>query len=290
MKLRSFLLLLLCAAAWAAEPMVIAHRGGKALRPENTLAAFRHALRLGVPMLEFDMVVTADNEVVIHHDLRVNREICRVAEGKSAPFALIRELTLAQVRAFDCGLGPRPEFPRWQPAPGAGIPTLREVLRAFHSSPAEFLAETKMDRDGSPGFTEPDRFVELVLAEVRRLGMERRFILQSGDLRTLAAMQRRAPEVRRCLINTRRLQGRYLEAAREAGADAIMIHADFATPGEIRQLRDAGIRVYSSTANDRAAWERYRELRFDGILTDDPEGLLVFLGGRGPDKKIRSAP
>lgn len=286
----AFLLLLISTAAWAAEPMVIAHRGGKALRPENTLAAFRHAQRLGVPMLEFDMVVTADNEVVIHHDLRVNPEICRVAEGRAAPFALIRELTLAQIRAFDCGSGSRSEWPRWQPAPGAGIPTLREVLRAFRSTPVEFLAETKMDRDGSPAFVEPDRFVELVLAEVRRLGLEQRFMLQSGNIRTLAAIARRAPEVRRCLINTRRWQGRYLEAARAAAAHAIMIHADFATPGEIRQLRQAGIRVFSGTANDQAAWERYRELRFDGILTDDPAGLLAFLRGGGQDKKIRSDP
>src|SRR5262245_53080858 len=60
-----------------AEPLIIAHRGGAALRPENTVAAFENAMKLGVPVLEFDMNLTADDKIVVHHDSTLNPKICR---------------------------------------------------------------------------------------------------------------------------------------------------------------------------------------------------------------------
>ena len=56
---------------------VQAHRGGRALRPENTLAAFAHAVELGVDTLEMDLAVTNDRVVVVSHDYRLNPLLTR---------------------------------------------------------------------------------------------------------------------------------------------------------------------------------------------------------------------
>ena len=104
------------------------HRGARGLLPENTLPAFRRALELGVSTLELDLGVTRDRQVVVSHDRGIDPKVCAHADGTpvTAP-ALLRDLTLAEVQAFDCGrLNPDrkrfPEPPR-ENLPGARIPS-----------------------------------------------------------------------------------------------------------------------------------------------------------------------
>ena len=62
------------------KPLNIAHRGGAGLRPENTLAAFAHALDIGVDGFELDVQLAKDGTVVVFHDDALKREIVRNAE------------------------------------------------------------------------------------------------------------------------------------------------------------------------------------------------------------------
>ena len=89
------------------------HRGARAVLPENTLPAFEHAIGAGADVLELDLAVTRDNVLVASHDPVLNPEICR---GPKAG-AVIRELTLEELRRYDCGSLRNPQFPRQQPVP-----------------------------------------------------------------------------------------------------------------------------------------------------------------------------
>ena len=82
-----------------------AHRGCRGLLPENTLAGFEHALRLGVTTLELDIAITADGVPVISHDPALNPAITRDAKGQwlTERGPLIRSLSLAQVQSYDVG-------------------------------------------------------------------------------------------------------------------------------------------------------------------------------------------
>src|ERR1700682_6377928 len=104
--------------------LVHGHRGARALRPENTIPAFEYAIQPGADVLEMDVAVTRDNVLVISHDPEVNPVICHGPR----PTAIIRELTLAELRQWDCGALKNPNFPRQQPVPGTHKPTLDEVL------------------------------------------------------------------------------------------------------------------------------------------------------------------
>ena len=55
----------------------IAHRGGAALYPENTLAGFRNAVALGCDGAELDVQLSKDGEVIVFHDYLLKPEICR---------------------------------------------------------------------------------------------------------------------------------------------------------------------------------------------------------------------
>src|SRR5712692_6095882 len=92
----------------APKIQVHGHRGARAVRPENTLPAFEYAIGIGVDVLELDMAVTKDNVVVVSHDPYLEPPVCSGPVQK----AFIRELTLAQIRDWDCGKVQNPRQPR----------------------------------------------------------------------------------------------------------------------------------------------------------------------------------
>src|SRR3954449_13514484 len=79
-----------------------AHRGGRALLPENTLPAFANALSMGVDTLELDVGVTADGEVVISHERGLNPDLARDAKGDyiAVPGTPLIKLRLDEVRTY----------------------------------------------------------------------------------------------------------------------------------------------------------------------------------------------
>ena len=81
---RYFLLSLLISGAASAQQKidVQAHRGGRALMPENTIPAMKHAIDLGVRTLELDCVISADKKVVVSHDLYMSADFMRTPDGQ----------------------------------------------------------------------------------------------------------------------------------------------------------------------------------------------------------------
>src|SRR5437868_9783127 len=93
----------------------IAHRGGAALQPENTLAAFRHAIALGCDGAELDVQLSADGIVIVHHDFRLNPVLTR-KDGiwLTGETPRIRDLTFGATQAFDLGRAdPRSDYARF---------------------------------------------------------------------------------------------------------------------------------------------------------------------------------
>lgn len=96
------------------QVQLCAHRGAvNDKSPENTLPAFKRAIRLGAGVIELDVRRCKSGEIVVIHDKRVDR----TTNGKGK----VRHLTLTELRQLDAGHG-------------AHIPTLDEVLRTLQSS------------------------------------------------------------------------------------------------------------------------------------------------------------
>src|SRR6266481_3332588 len=115
-------MLLMCSPA--PRILVHGHRGARAMYPENTIPAFNYAIDAGVDFLEMDVAVTKDNVLVVSHDPHMNPEICTGPH----PGVAIHELTLRELREYDCGVLKNPHFPKQQPVPGTRVPTLDDVL------------------------------------------------------------------------------------------------------------------------------------------------------------------
>ncbi len=199
---------LVWAAMLTASPKILVHghRGARARRPENTIPAFEYAISVGVDVLELDMAVTKDNVIVVSHDPYLEPPVCTgPTDRPRGAKATIRELTLAEVREWDCGKTKNPGFPKQTPVPGTRMPTLDEVFALaprgdFQSNHFQFNIETKSFPDHPELTPPPEEFAKLVLAEVRKHKLENRVLLQSFDFRTLHAMKKLAPEIRRVAL------------------------------------------------------------------------------------------
>ncbi|WP_405607976.1 glycerophosphodiester phosphodiesterase [Polaribacter sp. Asnod1-A03] len=97
------------------EKGICAHRGANKTHPENTIVAFKEAIRLGAQMIEFDVQLTKDNKLVIIHDDTVDRTTN--GSGK------VSELTLNEIRKLDAGAWKSKKFINEK------VPTLKEVLK-----------------------------------------------------------------------------------------------------------------------------------------------------------------
>ena len=201
---------LVCAAAFDLQ----GHRGTRGLAPENTLAAFRTALDLGVTTLETDLAVTKDDVLVISHDPMLNPDLVRGPDGKwiGAAGPPIRSLSLAELKRFDIGrLNPASkyaqQFPEQKPVDGERFPTLAEFF-ATAGPDVRFNIEIKTD-PAKPDLTvDPVRFAQLAVEAIRLGKAGGRSTIQSFDWRGLIEARRLAPEIATgCLIDREQRYG-----------------------------------------------------------------------------------
>ncbi|MBT4761665.1 MAG: glycerophosphodiester phosphodiesterase [Bdellovibrionaceae bacterium] len=258
------------------------HRGARAARPENTMAAFKYALEVGVDVLEFDLSVTKDNVLVISHDPYINPTICQHQNGQELKAkTIIRDLTLKQVQMFDCGSIRNPRFPKQILSPGEKIPTLDELFLYIskNNKKVEFNIETKII-PGQPELTvSPEKFSQLlikIIKIIKKFKMEKRTIVQSFDYRTLKWIKKLYPQVRTSQL----IYGGMVDlvaAAKAINADIVSPHYSWINKDEVQRLQNNGIQVAPWTANDKQVWDKLIKMGVDAIITDDPAVLKKYL-------------
>lgn len=258
--------------------LVHGHRGARARRPENTLPAFEYAIQQGVDALEMDMAVTKDNVIVISHDPILHGPVCTAADRESD---VIHQLTLAEVRQWDCGGVRNPEFPTQQTVPGMRMPTLDDVFQLADRGTFDYNIETKSFPEHPEYTPAPEEFARRVLEKIRQYRLEKRIILQSFDFRTLVAMRKLAPEIRLSAL-TEDDPREFAAIAREAGhAEIVSPEFHLVTPAKVAAAHAAGLQVAPWTADTLADWDRLIEAKVDAIISDDPAELIAHLKTRG---------
>jgi glycerophosphoryl diester phosphodiesterase len=264
---------------WFAEPvpdhpyfnpakfLVIAHRGGRSLGPENTLYTFQKAVKLGVDVLEMDVRTTKDGQLVILHDESVAR-----TTGAAGPVA---EYTLAELKELDAAYRWSPKSGRAFPLrnTGVSIPTLAEVFNEF--------PETRMNleiKNSGPNT------IQSLCRLIRKHHMAGKVLVASFDNRALKEFRSICPQVATSAGTTDAilfygLQKFHLESAYSPAAEAMQVPENFHDLRVVSErFLDAAhgrnMRVQVWTANDLEAMERLLSLGVDGIMTDYPQRLL----------------
>ena len=158
------------------RPLVLAHRGGCALGPENTLAAFDLGLQAGADGLELDVHLSSDDVPVVHHDSTLDR-----TTSASGPLASRTAADLARVDAGWRFAG-HGDYPFRQQ--GVGIPSLRDVLRKYPDVPV--IIDMKVDTR---------EMGEAVAREVRAAGAADRVCAAGFGARSAAAARAALPDM-----------------------------------------------------------------------------------------------
>ena len=239
-------------------PLVIAHRGDSAHRPENTLASFASALELGVELVEMDVQLTRDGAVVVIHDASVDR----TTDGSGR----VGQLTLAELRRLSAG------YPlRFGSAyAGERVPTLAEALGLLRDR-ARAMIEIKADSVTS----DAEGGIEaLAVSEVRRAGMERDVALISFDRRALVRCRELAPEIARGHVFERGQPGEFLTGAREAACEVVMPHKRLLSDELRDRAREAGIKVATWVVDEPEELGALARYDLFGIGSNRPGPLL----------------
>ena len=261
------------------------HRGCRGLMPENTIPAMLHALELGVTTLEMDAVITADSQVILSHEPFFNHEISTQPDGSYVTEAAeksfnIYRMPYSQVQRYDVGLKPHPRFPQQQKI-AVVKPLLAHVFAAVkqwciaQKKPLPFFnIETKcLPLTDDVYHPRPERFVQLLMNEVTKEGMQAHTIVQSFDYRTLQVLHRLYPTVRTAaLVEEGDSQLFDAQLAALGFLPAIYSpHYSLVTPELVQQCRAKKIQLIPWTVNEQADMQRLQVMGVDGLITDYPD-------------------
>jgi glycerophosphoryl diester phosphodiesterase len=287
------------------------HRGARGLAPENTLPAFARALAIGVTTLELDAGVTEDGVVVVAHDRRLNPDIVRGTDGRwlVGRTRTIHELTFHELSRYDVGrIRPGTDyssrFASQRRLDGVRIPKLEDVFelaRKAHNDEVRFNIETKLSPLAPDETVGPDEFARAVIKVVRASRVERRSTIQSFDWRTLALVQREAPEIATAYLtsdadNVRDAGGgpspwtngiRFADhgsvpkMVKAAGGGIWSPNYRDLTDALVKEAKGLRLQVLPWTVNDPPDMERLIDWGVDGIITDYPDRLRDVMAAKG---------
>jgi len=248
------------------------HRGAAGLAPENTLAAFRKAIELGVDALEMDLHVTRDGEVVIIHDETLDR----TTDGRGS----IADLPLEEIRRRDAGRKFAPSFQ------GERVPTLREVIELVRASGNSRLRMDLEIKFGEGQEGKPEDFEERVLGVLRQSDFLERVNLISFHHPSLTKVKALQPKIRTGLLQGgHRAPQDLVGLVRRYRADYYSPRFRQMTTEVVAALHRAGIPIVPWTVNEEADMRWLMGLGIgtlagDGIATDFPDRLVHLLKNR----------
>ncbi|XKH61441.1 glycerophosphoryl diester phosphodiesterase membrane domain-containing protein [Halomonas sediminis] len=255
----------------------IAHRGSSMVAPENTLAAVEQAIEDNATHVEIDVRLTADNEVVLHHDRSLQR---LVGDPRN-----LSDLSLEQLSIFDMGSwfgdafvgeriatlsealatvrGRSALMIDMKPEPGNEIALLEAVIEALHDEAAIRLAchtqapHMTRRRCGNPDVIEESRLAVMspwVVEEIKRREPKLRVTLLA-QLILLGTLDRRQ-------------------------FDALGLRHNRITETEIKLATQYGYEIHAWTVNDPARMSQLIDLGVDAIITDYPARLADLIAER----------
>jgi glycerophosphoryl diester phosphodiesterase len=262
-----------------------AHRGGRGLMPENTIASMLNGLALGVTTLEMDAVITKDKQVILSHEPFFNHEITTRPDGsfieeKEEKQYNVYSMEYARTQQYDVGLKPHPRFPRQQKI-SAHKPLLSQVIdsaEAFaltHRRPAPFYnIETKTQPLTDNVFhPAPEEFVSLLMKVIESKKISDRVIIQSFDPRTLQIVHRDYPGIKTALLVEDFDKRSVDEQLKQLGfIPSIYSPAcNLINDALMKACHHKGMKVIGWTVNTKEEIARLKQLGIDGIISDYPD-------------------
>ena len=268
---RQVLLLLGCWLVWACLPAlateklskpvqqimmptrgICAHRGASSTYPENTLPAFREAVRLGAHQIEMDVQLTKDGKLVVIHDATVDR----TTDGTGK----VSELTLAEIQKLDAGKKKHARFS------GCRVPTLAEAL-------AVMPRNTWLNVDLKGKEEKQRELGRKVAREVMRQNRVHQVFLACSDAAAKGAREV-CPDIFICSMEGRNDTPAYVNDTIKKKCRFIQLRKKVASPEEMRRLKAAGVSINLYQGPKVKSLKKAFEAGVDFPLVNDVERAM----------------
>ena len=216
---------------------IIGHRGARGLAPENTIAALRKGLEHHADELEFDLRVTKDGVVILHHDRHLVDP-----DGKKH---LIAECSYKALQAHKPDLATLNEVLE---SIGHPVPLYIEVKRHERTAPIVKILKDHLANGWKPGY----------------------FLLGSKSQQVLLELHAALPDIEKIIIEP--WSGvRAARRARQVNAKIVAMNQLWLWWGFIRGFKNGDKRLYAYTLNDPAKARRWERWGLAGVITDYPD-------------------
>ena len=247
-------------------PLIIGHRGASSVVPENTLLAFKRAIRDGADGIEFDVRLARDNVPVVIHDSTLKRT---ASINKS-----IAELTSDELKLVDVGAWFKKPFEA-RSVSDTTVPTLRAVFDLYQSAPGLLYLEMKGEPVG-------ERLPSEVVRLIQEFNFTDRVVVESFDLQSIALTKQISADIRTAALFDGRLRDRIprrgnktlIGRAEEVHADEIALHHSLVTQKLVKQAKQEEFEVVVWTV-DKPRWVSLaQQLDIKAVITNDPALML----------------
>jgi len=240
---------------------VIAHRGGAKLAPENTLAAFKKAMALGVDMIEIDVILSKDGEVIVIHDNTIDR----TTNGKG----VVKEMNLAEIKNYDAGSWFDNKYAREK------VPTLDEVFETINGQ-CTLLIEIKDGDEVFPGLEKK------VVEAVHKYKANDWVVIQSFNENTVLRVKQMDASLTTYYLLGGNFKDFYseidkLDKTTDKKYDGIAVSKSQINADNTTAIKKTGYKLFVWTVNDPEAMKVFIEYGVDGIITDSPDKLIEML-------------
>lgn len=237
--------------------VVIGHRGASAYYPENTMAAFRAAHKMGAEMIELDILLSKDGVPVVIHD----ETLKRTTNGSGK----VPDYTLAELKQLDAGSWFSKEFA------GEKIPSLEEVLKfARGTISLNIEIKTEAVTDLAAGGIE-EKSLELV----KEYGMEEYVLFSSFDYRAIKHLRELDKNIATALLYERRQSKQKPPEllSSEYQTQAFNCSKKQLSGKWMKALKESGIPVLVYTVNKDKEMKKLIDMGVSGIFSDKPDVL-----------------
>ncbi|MDN0032653.1 glycerophosphodiester phosphodiesterase family protein [Oscillibacter valericigenes] len=227
------------------KPEIVAHRGGAAFAPENTMAAVENAIAMGIDMVEIDVQQLKDGTLVLLHDSDFNRT---TGNGKK-----VWEVGYDQVQTYDAGSCFSPKFA------GEPVPRLDDILRRAKGN-IQVMIELKQTGHEK-------HLAEQVVELIEKNEMLDQCSIGSLNLDILKEVKAVNPKIETVYITPLIFSGQYDMDF----VDAFSVETTAITREMVATMQFQRKDVYGWTANSKETIQKNLECQVNGIVTDNPK-------------------
>lgn len=234
---------------------VIAHRGASGYVPENTLMAFEWAVALGSKNFEFDVHITRDGILVVHHDYSLEKTAGVKAKISDMDYADLKKINIAKHFGKDF--------------PFQYVPRLQEIIEIIENKSEFINFEIKNDGDIYTGIEK-----HILQFLVQKKSLFEKSVVSSFYYPTLRKFRELNKQIRIGYLEhglNDFLISKAIEKAMKVRAESFHLSLRVASKSNIEKIRKAGMKVYVYTVNTMKDALKMQKADADGIFTNFPD-------------------